>query len=64
MRRVEEEHMMDSGHYEFEEAKKRAAMVESILTNHINTPPPLPELKQPVNNSYRFAIIGIKYQKE
>lgn len=63
-RKVEAEHMLDSGHYELEEAKKRAAMVESLMANRIKTPPPLPELKQTVNQSYRFAIVSIRYQKE
>lgn len=62
--RHEEENMLDSGHYELTEAKKRAAIVESLMASRMKTPPPLPEVKHPVNQSYRFAIVNIKYQKE
>ena len=56
--------MLDSGHYEMAEAKKRAAMVESLMASRMKTPPPLPELKQSTNQSSRFALVSIKYQKE
>lgn len=56
--------MLDSGHYELEEARKRAAMVESLMATRIKTPPPLPEVKRPANHSYRFAIVRVTYQKE
>lgn len=62
-RRSEEEHMLDSGHYELTEARKRAARIESMGLNQ-QKQPPLPELRQPVNKAYRFAIIRINYQKE
>lgn len=61
--KVEEERMLDSGHYDLAEARKRAARVESIIVNRSNTPP-LPELREPVNKTYRFVITKIKYQDE
>ncbi|XP_046625405.1 cytoplasmic dynein 2 intermediate chain 1 isoform X1 [Neodiprion virginianus] len=51
-RRSEEEHMLDSGHYELTEARKRAARIESMSMNQSKAPP-LPELRQPINKSYR-----------
>ncbi|XP_046749991.1 cytoplasmic dynein 2 intermediate chain 1 isoform X2 [Diprion similis] len=51
-RRSEEEHMLDSGHYELTEARKRAARIESMSMNQSKAPP-LPELRQPINRSYR-----------
>ncbi|OXU23624.1 hypothetical protein TSAR_005944 [Trichomalopsis sarcophagae] len=51
--RQEEESMLDSGHYELTEAKKRAAMVESLMATRMKTPPPPPEVKDPANHSYR-----------
>ncbi|XP_012287653.1 WD repeat-containing protein 60 isoform X2 [Orussus abietinus] len=51
-RKTEEEHMLDSGHYELAEARKRAARVESMTANQSKTPSP-PELRQPVNKAYR-----------
>ncbi|KAG5308893.1 WDR60 protein, partial [Pseudoatta argentina] len=49
--KVEEEHMLDSGHYDLAEAKKRAARVESMLLTQSNTPP-LPELREPVGKPF------------
>ncbi|KAG5344999.1 WDR60 protein, partial [Acromyrmex heyeri] len=49
--KVEEEHMLDSGHYDLAEAKKRAARVESMLLTQSNTPP-LPELREPVGKTF------------
>ncbi|XP_072759998.1 cytoplasmic dynein 2 intermediate chain 1 [Anoplolepis gracilipes] len=49
--KVEEEHMLDSGHYDLAEARKRAARVESMLVNQSNTPP-LPELREPVGKTF------------
>ncbi|KYN40872.1 WD repeat-containing protein 60, partial [Trachymyrmex septentrionalis] len=49
--KVEEEHMLDSGHYDLAEAKKRAAQVESMLLTQSNTPP-LPELREPVGKTF------------
>ncbi|XP_024942554.1 WD repeat-containing protein 60 isoform X3 [Cephus cinctus] len=46
-RKIEEEHMLDSGHYELAEARKRAARIESMSANQPKTPP-LPEVRQPV----------------
>lgn len=59
--KVEEERMLDSGHYDLAEARKRAARVESILLTQSNTPP-LPELREPVGKTFRFVITKIKYQ--
>lgn len=61
--KVEEERMLDSGHYDLAEARKRAARVESMLANQPNTPP-LPELRAPVGKAFRFVITKIKYQNE
>lgn len=60
--KVEEERMLDSGHYDLAEARKRAARVESMLVNQPNTPL-LPELRQPVGKTFRFVITKIKYQE-
>lgn len=60
--KVEEERMLDSGHYDLAEARKRAARVESMLVNQSNTPP-LPELREPVGKTFRFVITKIKYQE-
>ncbi|XP_014469680.1 PREDICTED: WD repeat-containing protein 60 [Dinoponera quadriceps] len=49
--KVEEERMLDSGHYDLAEARKRAARVESMFANHSNTPP-LPELREPVGKTF------------
>ncbi|GAB1859922.1 Wd repeat-containing protein 60 [Camponotus japonicus] len=49
--KVEEERMLDSGHYDLAEARKRAARVESMLVNQSNTPP-LPELREPVGKTF------------
>ncbi|XP_011058037.1 PREDICTED: WD repeat-containing protein 60 [Acromyrmex echinatior] len=49
--KVEEEHMLDSGHYDLAEAKKRAARVESMLLTQSNTSP-LPELREPVGKTF------------
>ncbi|XP_012543716.1 WD repeat-containing protein 60 isoform X2 [Monomorium pharaonis] len=49
--KVEEERMLDSGHYDLTEAKKRAARVESMLLTQTNTPP-LPELREPVGKTF------------
>jgi hypothetical protein len=59
MRKMEEEHMLDSGHYELAEAKKRAAMVEMLMANHLKSPPSVPKLKPTVNQSYRYIIISL-----
>lgn len=59
--KVEEERMLDSGHYDLAEARKRAARVESILLTQSNTPPLL-ESKEPVGKTFRFVITKIKYQ--
>lgn len=61
--KVEEERMLDSGHYDLAEARKRAARVESMFINHSNTPP-LPELREPVGKTFRFVITKIRYQDE
>lgn len=55
--------MLDSGHYELTEARKRAARIESMSIIQSKTPP-LPELRPTVNKSYRFAIVRINYKKE
>jgi hypothetical protein len=60
---IEEERMLDSGHYELAEARKRAARIESMFVNQSNVLP-LPELKEPVSKSFRFVITKIKYQDE
>lgn len=49
--KVEEERMLDSGHYDLAEARKRAARVESVLLTQSNTPP-LPELREPVGKTF------------
>nr|XP_012223015.1 PREDICTED: LOW QUALITY PROTEIN: WD repeat-containing protein 60 [Linepithema humile] len=49
--KVEEERMLDSGHYDLAEARKRAARVESMFANQPNTPP-LPELRAPVGKAF------------
>ncbi|XP_029671470.1 WD repeat-containing protein 60-like isoform X2 [Formica exsecta] len=49
--KVEEERMLDSGHYDLAEARKRAARVESMLVNQSNTPP-LPELREPIGKTF------------
>ncbi|XP_070155041.1 cytoplasmic dynein 2 intermediate chain 1 isoform X2 [Polyergus mexicanus] len=49
--KVEEEHMLDSGHYDLAEARKRAARIESMLVNQSNTPP-LPELREPIGKIF------------
>lgn len=58
--------MLDSGHYELNEAKKRAAMVESLMTNRIKTPPryspPISEMKKSFDQSYRYVVIFVEYQ--
>jgi len=61
--KVEEERMLDSGHYDLAEARKRAARVESMLLTQTNTPP-LPELRKPVGKTFRFVITKIMYQNE
>ncbi|XP_033208063.1 WD repeat-containing protein 60 isoform X2 [Belonocnema kinseyi] len=57
IRKPEEERMLDSGHYELAEARRRAAKIESMSVESvpISRPktPPLPELIQPVNQSFR-----------
>jgi len=60
---IEEERMLDSGHYDLAEARKRAARIESMFVNQSNVLP-LPQLKEPVNKSFRFVITKIKYQDE
>ncbi|XP_011875814.1 PREDICTED: WD repeat-containing protein 60 isoform X2 [Vollenhovia emeryi] len=49
--KVEEERMLDSGHYDLAEARKRAARVEAVLLTQSNTPP-LPELREPVGKTF------------
>ncbi|XP_011156708.1 cytoplasmic dynein 2 intermediate chain 1 isoform X2 [Solenopsis invicta] len=49
--KVEEERMLDSGHYDLAEARKRAARIESMLLTQTNTPP-LPELREPVGKTF------------
>lgn len=61
--KAEEERMLDSGHYDLAEARKRAARVESMFVNQSNTPP-LPELREPVGKPFRFVITKIRYQKQ
>jgi len=61
--KVEEERMLDSGHYDLAEARKRAARVESMLLTQTNAPP-LPELREPVGKTFRFVITKIMYQNE
>ncbi|XP_011505727.1 PREDICTED: WD repeat-containing protein 60 [Ceratosolen solmsi marchali] len=53
IRKGEEEHMLDSGHYELAEAKRRAAIVDMLMANHLKSPPSGSELKQTINQSYR-----------
>ncbi|KAG7200603.1 hypothetical protein KM043_001161 [Ampulex compressa] len=50
-RRMEEEQMHDSGHYELAEARRRAARMESILASQ-SKPSTLLELREPVNKAY------------
>ena len=47
--------MLDSGHFELTEARRRAAMVESLMNNLMKTPPASPENKPSVNQSRRFV---------
>ena len=47
--------MLDSGHFELTEARRRAAMVESLMNNRMKTPPASPENKPSVNQSRRFV---------
>lgn len=52
--------MLDSGHYELAEARKRAARLESLvidssLTSRKKTP--LTELTHPINQTFRFAHV-------
>jgi len=61
--KVEEERMLDSGHYDLAEARKRAARVESMLLTQTNIPP-LPELREPVGKTFRFVVTKIMYQNE
>lgn len=61
--KVEEERMLDSGHYDLAEARKRAARVESMFVNQPNTPP-LPQLRESVGKTFRFVITAIRYQDE
>lgn len=61
--KVEEERMLDSGHYELNEARKRAAKIELMMINRPKTPS-LTELRLPINRSYRFTIGKIKYQQQ
>ncbi|XP_020278948.1 WD repeat-containing protein 60 isoform X2 [Pseudomyrmex gracilis] len=49
--KAEEERMLDSGHYDLAEARKRAARVESMFVNQSNTPP-LPELREPIGKPF------------
>ncbi|KAL0113853.1 hypothetical protein PUN28_011292 [Cardiocondyla obscurior] len=49
--KVEEERMLDSGHYDLAEAKKRAARVESALLTQSNTLS-LTELKESVSKTF------------
>lgn len=42
--KIEEEHKLDSGHFELAEARKRAALVESLLVHREKTPPPIIEM--------------------
>lgn len=58
---VEEERMLDSGHYDLAEARKRAARIESMFVNQSNM---LPELREPAGKSFRFVITKIRYQQE
>lgn len=56
IRKTEEERMLDSGHYELAEARKRAARLESLvidssLTSRKKTP--LTELTHPINQTFR-----------
>lgn len=58
VRKTEEERMLDSGHYELAEARKRAARIESMAidSTSISRPKtPLSEEIQPVNQALRFA---------
>lgn len=55
VRRTEEENMLDSGHYELNEAKKRAALVESLMSMRLPSPPTRPQPRQATNQSYRFV---------
>ena len=68
VRKTEEERMLDSGHYELAEAKKRAARIESMSVDSItNVQPKTPSLSafiRPVHQSYRFDITKIKYENE
>ncbi|KAI4497711.1 hypothetical protein M0802_007251 [Mischocyttarus mexicanus] len=50
--KAEEEDMHDSGHYELAEAKKRAMIIETMITKGQNLPLPLSELQQTINKDY------------
>ncbi|XP_043488334.1 cytoplasmic dynein 2 intermediate chain 1 isoform X1 [Polistes fuscatus] len=50
--KAEEEDMHDSGHYELAEAKKRAMIIETMITKGQNLPLPLSELQQTISKEY------------
>nr|XP_050866649.1 cytoplasmic dynein 2 intermediate chain 1 isoform X1 [Vespula vulgaris] len=50
--KVEEEDMHDSGHYELAEAKRRAMIIETMITKGQNIPLPLSDLQQTINKEY------------
>lgn len=57
VRKTEEERMLDSGHYELAEARRRAARMESMTLDSNSTNRPktsFQELMPPVNPTFRF----------
>ncbi|XP_058797545.1 cytoplasmic dynein 2 intermediate chain 1 isoform X2 [Phymastichus coffea] len=53
VRRTEEENMLDSGHYELTEARKRAALVESLMSVQLQSPSIQSKPRQAKNQPYR-----------
>ncbi|XP_012260238.2 cytoplasmic dynein 2 intermediate chain 1 isoform X1 [Athalia rosae] len=56
-RKSEEENMLDSGHYELTEARRRAAYIESMSMSQPK-PPPVPELRQSNDKMHRQEKIS------
>lgn len=54
--KVEEDDMHDSGHYELAEAKRRAMIIETMITKGQNIPLPSSDLQQTINKEYRFVL--------
>ena len=64
-RKSDEERMLDSGHYELAEARRRAAQIESVsLPRHTKLSTHTEIIVQPIISPYRFAVVRIKYQTE